>query len=159
MSAARGQQPSVVGARGQWVSPSPLGTAEPSPLEGEGGEAQASPGEGAGRLRKLRRWRFSTDVIQSKLRSPSRVANARRLRSTMTDAEHALWLLLRSRRLQGHKFRRQVPVGPYVADFVCLSARLIVEADGGQHADNEADLAPNRVAARARLSTHPVLEQ
>ena len=60
---------------------------------------------------------------------------ARRLRKTMTDAERRLWSLLRSRKLAGCKFRRQVPVGPYIADFLSYSAHLIVEADGGQHAD------------------------
>jgi very-short-patch-repair endonuclease len=58
----------------------------------------------------------------------------------MTDAEQTLWLLLRSRRFRGYKFRRQVPIGPYTADFVCLSAKLIVEADGGQHGDDPKDL-------------------
>lgn len=62
--------------------------------------------------------------------------NARKLRSDMTEAERLLWHLLRSRRFSGFKFRRQVPVGPYIADFLCYEARLIVECDGGQHADN-----------------------
>jgi very-short-patch-repair endonuclease len=57
----------------------------------------------------------------------------------MTDAERRLWSLLRDRRLGGHKVRRQHPVGPFVADFACLERMLIVEADGGQHADNPAD--------------------
>ena len=57
----------------------------------------------------------------------------RTLRRGETDAEHALWLLLRSRRLAGHKFRRQHSVGPYVLDFYCAEAHLAVEADGGQH--------------------------
>jgi very-short-patch-repair endonuclease len=60
---------------------------------------------------------------------------ARQLRREMTDAERLLWFLLRGRRLAGCKFRRQHPIGPYIADFVCLDHRLIVEADGGQHAD------------------------
>jgi very-short-patch-repair endonuclease len=68
---------------------------------------------------------------------PNRVA--RTLRQTSTDAEIRLWAMLRSRRLAGFKFRRQHPVGRYVADFVCTRYRLIVEADGGQHADNAAD--------------------
>lgn len=58
---------------------------------------------------------------------------ARELRSNMTDAEHLLWQRLRQRQLHGHKFRRQMPIGPYIADFVCLEARLIVELDGSQH--------------------------
>jgi len=60
---------------------------------------------------------------------------ARELRREMTDAERLLWLLLRGRRLTGCKFRRQHPIGPYIVDFVCLRHRLVVEVDGGQHAD------------------------
>jgi very-short-patch-repair endonuclease len=60
---------------------------------------------------------------------------ARRLRKNMTDAERALWRYLRLRQLDGYKFRRQVPIGPYIADFVCLKAMLVIEVDGGQHAD------------------------
>ena len=55
------------------------------------------------------------------------------LRRNATDAEQALWLQLRGRRLGGGKFRRQWTIGPYVVDFCCLEARLIVEVDGGQH--------------------------
>src|SRR5690606_34887613 len=58
---------------------------------------------------------------------------AKHLRSNMTDAEHLLWRHLRAHRLAGQKFRRQQPLGPYVVDFVHFGARLIVEADGGQH--------------------------
>jgi len=61
---------------------------------------------------------------------------ARNLRAIQTEAETRLWMRLRDRQLGGAKFRRQVPVGPYVADFACYSARLIVELDGGQHAAN-----------------------
>jgi very-short-patch-repair endonuclease len=61
-------------------------------------------------------------------------ANARSLRKNQTLAEAALWQRLRNREFCGHKFRRQVPIGPYVVDFLCKSARLIVEVDGGQHA-------------------------
>ena len=59
---------------------------------------------------------------------------ARLLRKNQTLAEAALWQRLRNRELCGHKFRRQVPVGPYVVDFLCKVARVIVEVDGGQHA-------------------------
>jgi very-short-patch-repair endonuclease len=70
----------------------------------------------------------------------SRVVTARRLRRHQTDAERALWFRLRDRRLRGLKFRRQMPFGDYVADFCCESARLIIEVDGGQHAERrEAD--------------------
>jgi len=49
-----------------------------------------------------------------------------------------MWFLLRDRRLNGAKFRRQVPIGNYIVDFVCQEAKLIVEHDGGQHADQVA---------------------
>jgi very-short-patch-repair endonuclease len=65
---------------------------------------------------------------------------ARRLRSVPTDAETKLWYKLRSRRLNGHKFVRQEPIGPYTVDFICRETRLIVEVDGGQHADNARDI-------------------
>ena len=60
-------------------------------------------------------------------------ARARTLRLTMTEAERRVWQILRSHQMKGYKFRRQVPIGRYVADFVCHEARLIVEIDGGQH--------------------------
>lgn len=66
---------------------------------------------------------------------------ARMLRRSMTDAERKLWFALRGRRFQDHKFRRQVPVGPFIADFIAFQPRLIVEVDGGQHADSSSDKA------------------
>jgi very-short-patch-repair endonuclease len=62
---------------------------------------------------------------------------ARRLRRDQTDAERRLWTHLRGRNLEGFKFRRQVPIDRYVADFACIEARLVVELDGGQHAAQE----------------------
>ena len=59
---------------------------------------------------------------------------ARQLRRDQTDAEQTLWARLRDRQLCGAKFRRQHPVGPFVADFCCTQRRLVVELDGGQHA-------------------------
>jgi very-short-patch-repair endonuclease len=58
---------------------------------------------------------------------------ARVLRREMTGAEKRLWQMLRSRQTEGYRFRRQVPIGRFIADFVCHEARLIVEIDGGQH--------------------------
>jgi very-short-patch-repair endonuclease len=82
----------------------------PSPLAGEGAERQSrEAGEG---------------VV---------VSRARQLRRTMTDAERKLWFAVRDRRFEHVKFRRQVPVGPYIADFLCHAHRLVVEVDGGQH--------------------------
>lgn len=71
------------------------------------------------------------------VRAPA-VDHARELRQQQTDAEARLWSHLRGRRLQGFKFRRQHPLGSYILDFVCLDARLVVELDGGQHADAQA---------------------
>ena len=64
---------------------------------------------------------------------------AKHLRCNMTESENKLWRYLRAHRLNGEKFRRQQPVGPYVVDFVHFGARLIVEADGGQHNDSPHD--------------------
>jgi adenine-specific DNA-methyltransferase len=58
---------------------------------------------------------------------------ARDLRQSRTDAERRLWWRLRDRRLTKFKFRRQHPIGPFIADFCCLEAKVIVELDGGQH--------------------------
>ena len=92
---------------------------DPSPLAGEGAERRRrEAGEGA--------FAATTD-------------RARTLRSRLTDAERKLWYALRDRRFAGVKFRRQVPVGPYVADFLCYEARLVIEVDGGQHAESAND--------------------
>ena len=64
---------------------------------------------------------------------------ARQLLRNMTDAERMLWHHLRAHRLGGQKFRRQQPLGPYVLDFVHFGARLIIEADGGQHSESQHD--------------------
>ena len=64
---------------------------------------------------------------------------AKALRQLSTDAETRLWRLLRSRRLGDVKFRRQVPIGPWIADFVSFDKKLIVEADGSQHAESDHD--------------------
>jgi very-short-patch-repair endonuclease len=66
------------------------------------------------------------------------LARARALRRTQTATERLLWTLLRDRRLRGLKFRRQSPIGRYVVDFLCLSNRLVIEADGPHH-DPEQD--------------------
>ena len=91
------------------------GEVKPSPLAGEGGVRQCrAPGEGGTPRLSL-------------------LSRARELRHNTTDAEHALWRILRNRQFEGVKFRRQVSIGPYFADFVCYDARLVIEADGGQH--------------------------
>lgn len=61
---------------------------------------------------------------------------ARKLRKESTDAEKWLWQRLRNREVMGFKFRRQHPIGPFIADFVCIEKRIIVELDGSQHIEN-----------------------
>ena len=63
---------------------------------------------------------------------------ARELRSQMTNAESLLWQQLKGRRFQGFKFRRQRPLGPYILDFICFEAGLVIEIDGGQHNEQQA---------------------
>lgn len=62
---------------------------------------------------------------------------ARTLRTAQTEAEQKLWFHLRDRRMQGHKFRRQVPMSGYVLDFYCAEQKLAIELDGGQHNEME----------------------
>ena len=60
-------------------------------------------------------------------------SKARQLRRNSTDAEEILWRHLRNRQLEGFKFRRQSPIGPYITDFECFAEKLVIELDGGQH--------------------------
>jgi len=68
-------------------------------------------------------------------KSPKTLTRARILRNEETEAERRLWGYLRDRRLAGFKFRRQVPIPPYIVDFACLSHGLVVEVDGVTHGD------------------------
>ena len=72
-------------------------------------------------------------------RRPGATSRARYLRREETDAEYRLWHRLSGRELGGHKFVRQVPLGPYVVDFLCRTKRLVIELDGEQHADSAKD--------------------
>ena len=71
------------------------------------------------------------------------------LRRNMTDAEQALWKRLRGHQIKGYKFRRQHPFGDYILDFVCLEAKLVIEADGGQHNESTQDLVRDQALASA----------
>ncbi|WP_367608244.1 endonuclease domain-containing protein [Legionella sp. W05-934-2] len=73
----------------------------------------------------------------------------RRLRKNSTDTERHLWYHLRANRL-GFKFKRQVPIGRYIVDFICIEKRVIIEVDGGQHLDNQA----YDIERTAWLNTH-----
>jgi very-short-patch-repair endonuclease len=77
---------------------------------------------------------------------------ARQLRKADNDAERALWSELKGRRLNGAKFTRQLPIGPYFADFACRDSRLVVDLDGSQHADSEYDRRRDRFMVEQRWS-------
>ncbi|WP_306140739.1 endonuclease domain-containing protein [Roseibium sp. MMSF_3412] len=78
--------------------------------------------------------------------SVGKTSRARSLRRRATEAEIRLWHYLRSRQLGGWKFRRQFPVDRFIADFACMNAKLIVELDGSQHAENvDADAERTRI--------------
>ena len=73
-----------------------------------------------------------------RLYSPQILQKAQALRHNQTNAEGLLWHYLRNKQLSGYKFRRQQPIGPYIADFACLSEKMLIELDGGQHAERTA---------------------
>jgi len=124
-SAAQPPSPSR-GEGGAGASP----TAEPpSPLEGEGAR-RADEGSGASK-RARTQWRTA--------RTPQLPQFAKTMSRDPTEAEARLWSLLRDRRFVNYKFRRQLPLGHYIVDFICLDARLIIEADGSQHAESAYD--------------------
>jgi very-short-patch-repair endonuclease len=124
----------------------------PSPLAGEAG-ARSAPGEGPGGTvvlsgvgsrepspgRSLRSRPSSPARGEGKNSAAEMRRRARTLRARMTDAERKLWFALRDRRFAGFKFRRQVPIDRFIADFVCFEARLVIEVDGGQHAGSLQD--------------------
>ena len=70
---------------------------------------------------------------------PRPTKRAQRLRNGATDSERRLWQQLRNRQLEGFKFSRQMPVGKFVCDFMCRERRLVIELDGGQHAESARD--------------------
>ena len=69
----------------------------------------------------------------------SQKSRARKLRENQTDVERKLWSQLRGGNLGGVKFRRQHPIGPFIVDLCCVESGLVVELDGGQHADRSAE--------------------
>jgi very-short-patch-repair endonuclease len=117
------ERPSPTATR-QQVAKSPFpppqgrsGLGNPSPLAGEG-QAATRPGRGEELLRR-----------------------AREMRKNPTEAERRIWSMLRNKRFSGFKFKRQEVLGNYIVDFVCFERRLIIEADGSQHAESAYDLA------------------
>ena len=138
----------------------------PSPFTGEDA-ARSAAGEGSGGAALLTRAGSLVPSpgrsLRSRPTSPvkgegknapgdrDRVRRARTLRSRMTNAERKLWYALRDRRFAGFKFRRQVPIGPFIADFVCFEERLVIEVDGGQHAESRRDERRDRWFAANRF--------
>jgi very-short-patch-repair endonuclease len=85
-------------------------------------------------------------------RDPVTTERARGLRANLTEAETRLWSLLRARKLDGHKFRRQFVIGLHIADFACISKRLVIELDGNGHCNDHADV--DDAPRTARLETY-----
>ena len=113
---------------------------------GEKGSAEATAGapfspRGEGARRADEGATHAAKIIKQDIRKhrPGKTAQARHLRQNETEEEYHLWSDLRARRLNGYKFARQVPLGPYVVDFLCREHNLVVEADGSQHADSADD--------------------
>jgi very-short-patch-repair endonuclease len=86
-------------------------------------------------VRESERGGSSMHRVKEDMSKQPQTALARRLRHEQTDAERAIWEILRRKQMSGFKFRRQQPIGPYIVDFVSLEKRLIIEIDGGQHAE------------------------
>jgi len=107
----------------------------PSPLVGEGG-ASRSEATGEGFAPQAPSYR----PVAKRIRG-----FAKKMRHEPTDAELAMWRLLRDRRLARFKFRRQVPFRNFILDFVCFEKRLIIEIDGSQHASSKRDEAREAV--------------
>ena len=80
-----------------------------------------------------------SDQSSRSRRKPGATVRARTLRQADNDAEAAMWSELKAKRLGGHKFVRQFPIGPYFADFLCRRKRLVVEVGGSQHVDSKRD--------------------
>jgi very-short-patch-repair endonuclease len=133
----------------------------PSPLEGEGAR-RADEGLPATSTDEA----VLADLAQRDLTAKGRAASewrtpgtkrlrgfARRMRAAPTEAERRLWTLVRDRRLDAYKFRRQIPVGPYIIDLMCAEHHLIIELDGGQHADSERDVVRDRWLAEQGYRT------
>ncbi|MDR0250994.1 MAG: elongation factor P maturation arginine rhamnosyltransferase EarP [Burkholderiales bacterium] len=113
----------------------PFATSFSSPLTGEGTKDVVTlPSPLAGE-REITSMRKGEEKKTNQQEMPWLIQRARELRKQQTPHEHALWQQLRAKRFSDYKFRRQQPLGRFVVDFVCFPQRLIVELDGGQHAD------------------------
>ncbi|MEM5516736.1 endonuclease domain-containing protein [Henriciella sp. AS95] len=78
------------------------------------------------------------------MRKDSKTKHARHLRKTLTAAETRLWARLRRQQIEGFRFRRQHPIGPFIVDFACIEAKLIVEVDGATHSTEDEQASDRR---------------
>ena len=123
---------------------------QPSPPWGRGWTATRAftsgggPGEGVKPLKTPYPYRKTRSLA----RTAGQIDKARELRQMPTETERAAWYLLRGLRARGFTFRRQHPVGPYIADFCCMERRLIVELDGSVHGQ------PSQARSDARRDAH-----
>jgi len=99
----------------------------------------SSPPQSGGEVARAKPETERGAAYQPSRRSPEKIARARELRHGDNQAEATLWSELKAKKLGGYKFVRQMPIGPYFADFACRSHKLIVELDGSQHAGNSYD--------------------
>jgi len=126
-----------------------MGETPPSPLWGRGWTAtgvfisRGRTGEGVKPVKTPNPYRQT----RSRARAAGQIDKARELRQTPTETEREAWHLLRGLRSRGFRFRRQLPVGPYLADFCCTELRRIVELDGGVHGE------PSQVRSDAHLKS------
>ena len=132
---------------------------QPSPLWGRGWTATRAltSGGGQGAPRSACRGGEGVELVKTQYpyrrtrslaRTAGQIDKARELRQTPTETERAAWHLLRGLRSRGFKFRRQHPVGAYIADFCCTELRLIVELDGSVHGQ------PSQARSDARRDAH-----
>ena len=117
-----------------------------APREGDSAKAQATDAARSGITPPLRGSRQDKGASPqasrwgdiTRLYSPQTLQKAQALQQNQTDAEGLIWHHLRNKQLDGYKFRRQQPIGPYIVDFACLSRKVLIELDGGQHAERTA---------------------
>ena len=109
----------------------------PSPCEGGKPISASPPPPLRGRSDRAAIREGGIETAAHREVAPRHRGRAKSLRRNMTEAEYRMWRVVRGHRFSGFSFRRQVPIGPYIVDFVCHERRLIIELDGGQHAVSE----------------------
>ena len=109
---------------GLQITPPLRKSGKTAPLEGESARGRSPQSSRWGEMKRS----YTQQTLE----------RAKTLRQSQTDAEGLLWHYLCRKQLDGYKFRRQQPIGPYIVDFACMSRKLVIELDGGQHAERHA---------------------